>query len=162
MNNMKVNPKAFFAFGRKRQKTKARVGPFLDPAKGVPNSDPDFAANLLSEQYKSVFTQPRKEVKVENFTDFFSGGSEWRQQHQGRPLLSDIHFRQADIELACTELNTSSSPGPDGVPPLLLKSARRELSRPLFLLWKASLDQVVIPPDLSRPFSSEASSWGGW
>jgi hypothetical protein len=31
VNDMKVNPKAFFAYGRARQKTKARVGPFLDP-----------------------------------------------------------------------------------------------------------------------------------
>ena len=148
VNNMKVNPKAFFAFGRSRQKTKARIGPFLDPSQNVPNSDPDFAAELLSKQYASVFTQPREEFKIENFTNFFSGGIEWRQQHEGRPTLSEIQFSQADVEVACSELNPTSSPGPDGVPPQLLKTARKELSRPLFLLWRASLDQGVIPPDL--------------
>ena len=56
VQDMKSNPKAFFAFGRARQKTKSRVGPFLDPGSGIPNSDPDFAARLLSEQYSSVFT----------------------------------------------------------------------------------------------------------
>ena len=42
VGQMKSNVKAFFAFGRARQKTKARVGPFLDPISGAPNSDPQF------------------------------------------------------------------------------------------------------------------------
>jgi hypothetical protein len=149
VNAMKVNPKAFFAYGRARQKTKARVGPFLDPELGVPNPDPDFAAKMLSDQYSSVFTQPRPEFEVKNFADFFSGGTEeWRHQHQGRPTLHDIQFSETDIEMACKELKASSSPGPDGLPALLLKTASRELRHPLYLLWRASLDQGVIPPDL--------------
>ena len=148
VNAMKLNPKAFFAYGRAKQKTKARVGPFLDPDTGIPNPDPDFAAKLLSDQYSSVFTQPRPEFEVKNFTDFFSGGTEWRQQHEGRPTLHDIKFKESDIEMACKDLKASSSPGPDGFPALLLKTASRELRRPLFLLWRASLDQGVIPADL--------------
>ena len=145
---MKSNVKAFFAYGRAKQKTKAKVGPFLDPASGIPNPDPDFAAGLLSEQYSSVFTNPRPEFSVDNLKEFFSGGLDWREQHQGRPLLQDIKFNKLDIELACKDLKTSSSPGPDGVPAVLLKTASKELSQPLFLLWRASLDQGVIPPDL--------------
>ena len=49
---MKTNVKAFYAYGRARQKTKARVGPFLDPSTGVPNSDPDYAAKLLRDAVK--------------------------------------------------------------------------------------------------------------
>ena len=49
---------------------------------------------------------------------------------------------------ACKELKPSSSPGPDGVPAVLLNTACKELCHPLFLLWRASLDQGVIPPDL--------------
>ena len=69
-------------------------------------------------------------------------------ENQGRPLLQDIKFNKLDIELACKDLKTSSSPGLDGVPAVLLKTASKELSQPLFLLWRASLDQGVIPPDL--------------
>ena len=145
---MKTNIKAFFAYGRARQKTKAKVGPFLDPKTDIPNPDPDYAANILSEQYSSVFTTPRAEYLVDNLEEFFSGGLEWREQHQGRPLLQNAKFSKLDIEMACKELKANSSPGPDGVPALLLKTASKELSQPLFLLWRASMDQGVIPPDL--------------
>ena len=57
--------------------------------------------------------------------------------NQGKPLLQDIKFSKADIELACRELKSSSSLGPDGVPALLLKTACKELSHPLYLRWRA-------------------------
>jgi sarcosine oxidase/L-pipecolate oxidase len=85
---------------------------------------------------------------VEDLDEFFSGGTDWRVQHQGRPLLQDITFNECDIEYACKDLKNSSSPGPDGIPAVLLKTASKELRRPLYLLWRASLDQGVIPPDL--------------
>ena len=66
VNAMKTNIKAFFAYGKSRQKTKAKVGPFLDPDTGIPNPDPDYAASILSEQYSSVFTQPRPDYLVDN------------------------------------------------------------------------------------------------
>ena len=73
--NMKNNPKAFFSFGRSRQKTRARIGPLLDSATGHPNPDPDFAANVLSDQYKSAFVQARPEWSVEDVPGFFGSGS---------------------------------------------------------------------------------------
>ena len=112
----------------------ARVGPFLDPVTGSPNPDPDFAARLLSEQYESVFTQPREKYSVERPEEFVISecDPEWRQQHEGRH------------DMACEQLKTSSSPGPDGVPAELLKIACKELRRPLFLLWSASLDLLLV------------------
>ena len=62
--------------------------------------------------------------------------------------LDDISFTEKDIEDACKELKKSSSPGPDGVPAELLREACGELRKPLHILWRASLDQGVIPPDL--------------
>ena len=39
-------------------------------------------------------------------------------------------------------------PEPDGVPALLLKASSGEICKPLFFIWRASLDQGTIPPDL--------------
>ena len=148
VNAMKTDVKAFYAYGRARQKTKARVGPFIDPDTGTPNPDSHYAAQVLSNQYSSVFTLTRSEYQVQDLESFFSGGEDWRLQHEGRPLMKDFDFSKQDIEWACKELKSSSSPGPDGVPAVLLKTACKELSHPLHLLWRASLDQGVIPPDL--------------
>ena len=63
---MKENSKYFFSFAKSRQKTKAMIGPFLDPTSGQPNPDPDYAASVLSDQYKSVFVQPKSQWKVNN------------------------------------------------------------------------------------------------
>ena len=62
--------------------------------------------------------------------------------------LSDIAFTEADVEIACSELSSSSAAGADGVPASLLKTCRKELRKPLYTLWRASLDQGLIPPDL--------------
>ena len=62
--------------------------------------------------------------------------------------LTFIKLTEEDIVAACSELKTSSAAGADGVPASLLKNCRQELSRPLFILWRASLDQGLIPADL--------------
>ena len=140
--NLKKNPKSFFSFARSRQKTRARIGPFIDPSTGVPNADPDFAASLLAEQYNSVFVPGRPEWLVQDAKDFFASSSD------DGPSLTDIEFSELDIELACMELSSSSAAGADGIPASLLKTCRKELSKPIFILWKASLQQGIIPTDL--------------
>ena len=138
--NMKANPKSFFSFSKSRQKTKAKIGPFIDQSTGVPNPDPDFAAAELGRQYSSVFVDPRPEWAVNNVKDFFN--------MSGSSALLDVEFTEEDIVTACSELKPNSAAGADGVPACLLKTCRKELSHPLFLIWRASLDQGVIPPDL--------------
>ena len=114
--NIKQNPKAFFSFARSRQKTRTRIGPFLDPVSGHPNPDPDFAASVLSDQYKSVFVEPRSEWKVDNASEFFA-----QQNASDIPDFSEIPFTEMDMEIACSELSSSSAAGADGVPASLLK-----------------------------------------
>ena len=72
VSRMKTNPKAFFAYAKARQQTRAKVGPFIDPSSGLPNPDPDFTAEQLSEQYSSVFVQPRANWAVSSPSEFFA------------------------------------------------------------------------------------------
>ena len=106
---IKSNPKAFFSFVKSRQKVKAKVGPFIDPATGAPNPSPDFAADALRKQYDSVFATPRPAWCVSDFGDHF-------RHEEGDDSLSNIDFGPDDIEKACSELKSTSAPGPDGVP----------------------------------------------
>ena len=141
---MKQNPKVFFSYAKARQKTAAKVGPFLDPVTGELNLDPESSAQCLSDQYSSVFSQPRPGWDIPDMKEFFKVDS---SQPTG-PILTDFEFSKSDIEYACDELSATSSPGPDGVPASLLKYCRKELSTPLYILWRSSLTQGTIPPDL--------------
>ena len=140
VSNMKTNPKSFFSFSKSRQKTRAKIGPFIDQSSGQPNPDPDFAAAELGKQYSSVFVQPRPEWVVNDAKEFFTSDEV--------PSLTDIDFSEKDIVAACSELKSSSAAGADGIPSSLLKTCKNELSRPLYILWRASLDKGHIPADL--------------
>ena len=139
---IKQNSKAFFSFARSRQKTKARVGPFLDDS-GKPNPSPDFSAEALRQQYNSVFATPRPAWTVTNFPDHFKADNS-----DDNTTLQDICFGPDDIEKACAELKGTAAAGPDGVPALLLKTCRKQLSKPIDYLWRSYLNSGCIPPEL--------------
>ena len=141
---MKEDVNVFFSYAKARQKTRTKVGPFIDPDTSELNLDPDYTAQCLSEQYSSVFTPPRPEWDIPDMERFFSVD---RSEPTG-PIFTDVEFTEEDIELACSELSSTSAAGPDGIPASLLKVCRKELKKPLFLLWRSSLSQGVIPPDL--------------
>ena len=138
---IKENPKAFFSFARGRQTTRSKVGPFMDQVTGQPNSSPDYCCEALQQQYKSVFATPRSQWKVDDLADHF------KPEDYILGSLSDIYFSSKDIEKACLQLSASSAAGPDGVPAVLLKTCRKQLSLPLYFLWRGSMDCGVIPAE---------------
>ena len=141
IQRIKANSKAFFSFARSKQNVKAKVGPFLDPSTDSPNSSPDFTAAALKKQYDSVFAPPRPTWVVSDTNSHFMVDGE-------EDSFSDFKFSPAHIEKACAELKSTAAPGPDGVPASLLKICRKELSKPLYNLWRSSLDTGAIPAEL--------------
>ena len=99
--------KLFFSFARSRQKTKARVGPFLDES-GKPNPSPDFSAEALRQQYNSVFAIPRPAWNVTNFPEHFKAGN---SDDDSADTLLDTNFGPEDIEKACAELKDTAAAG---------------------------------------------------
>ena len=110
----------------------------------IPNPHPDFPASEQSKQYSSVFVPPRDEWRVNDRKDFF----DFSDSVEDDSSLADISFTEKDILQACAELKSGSAAGADGVPANLLKLCRKELAKPLFILWRSSLDQGCIPSDL--------------
>ena len=98
-------------------------------------------AEILSDQYASVFSEPKESMG--DAANFFSKGTESMDHH-----VSDIIFDETDIVDAICELNSTSAAGPDGFPAILLKKCSEALSRPLYLIWKVSLDLGEIPQEL--------------
>ena len=89
-----------------------------------------------------MFSQPRSQWTVPDSNMFFQN----EENHFSH--LSDFKFNNVDLGLAFEELKGNSSPGHDGVPALLLKECRKELTHPLTSFRRASMDMGIIPEEL--------------
>ena len=129
------NPKFFFSYAKRFAKSKSNVGPLLN--NGNLSNDPQEMANILQEQYKSVFSDPSDNSKViPNPTP------------QASATIEDFSFTPADIEAAIDEIDKNASSTDHDIPAVVLKECKSLLSYPIFLIWKTSFSSGVIPSDL--------------
>ncbi|CAL4152237.1 unnamed protein product, partial [Meganyctiphanes norvegica] len=62
--------------------------------------------------------------------------------------LHNITFDEEDIVEAIDQISSSAAAGPDRFPAILLKMCKLSLSKPLFIIWRSSLDCGEIPQRL--------------
>ena len=136
IEKIKVNPKFFFSFGRKFSKVKIGVGPLINAAKKL-ISTPLEMAELLSEQYSSVFSTP-----LQNNIDI---GALFPDNEYSDSCLYNMTFCDSELEEAMNELAPNAAPGPDRFPAILLKKCRKALAPPLSTIWRESLKTGEIP-----------------
>merc|ERR1711888_442968 len=139
IENMKSNPKYFFIYARKKLKTRSRIGPF--DIRGEKFTDLMDICVKLVEQYSSAFSQPDPRFKIENPTEFFSIG-----KGSTDPILDDVDFTRKSIIDAINEVKNNAAPGTDRFPVVLLEECAEELSKPLYVLWRHSLNNGDIAP----------------
>ena len=123
------NPKYFYSFVR-RNKVHYPIGP-LEDTDGHHVNDPTKMAQILSNQYKQAFSVPSQRVLDLNNTPDNN--------------ISDIDFTEDMICKAIDEVSVNAAPGPDRFPAALLKNCKEELSKPLYIIWRKSLDSGEIP-----------------
>ena len=105
----------------------------MDHAGNMDNT-PAGMAKILSDQYEAVFSDPIDlELDINNIP---------------ASIIEDIAFTEDCIKKAINELANNAAPGPDGFPALLLKNCKDELAKPLYILWRVSLDTGEIPEQL--------------
>jgi hypothetical protein len=133
---IKKNIKYFFSYAKKFSKLKCGIGPLVDADKNTVTCAREMA-DMLAHQYESVFSKPKQAMEDPN--DMFSD-----ECSLGRHL-HDIYFDVDDIVEAIGEISSISAAGPDRFPAILLTKCSRSLSKPLYMIWRLSLDQGVIP-----------------
>ena len=138
---IRTNPKFFWTYANDRRKMRSRIPP-LKRADGNLTADPAEKAELLQEQYASVFSDP-SQVSVEDAVGDIS--------YSG-PTISSIDFSPSAIESALKQLNPFSAGPPDDIPACVLHRCRSALAYPLYLLWKGSYDRGVVPSCLKRQY----------
>ena len=132
ISKIKVNPKAFYSFAKKSADYKPPVGPLLDENNQL-QSDPTTMANILQKQYQTAFSDPSK-VDPTNIT----------LDREPMVLLDDIIFTVADVHEAIDKLQTSSAPGPDKFPAIILKECKEALAPQILKIWQASFESGTI------------------
>ena len=136
IEKIKTNPKFFFTFGKKFSKIKIGVGPLMNTAKKL-IAAPTKMAEMLSDQYSSVFSTP-----------YHDDPSPWLlfpDEEYTQSDICDIEFTDYEMAEAMDELTTNAAPGPDGFPAILLKKCRNALAPPLAKIWRKSMLNGEIP-----------------
>ena len=70
MAKIKRNPKAFYAYSKRFQKTKSWIGPSINEKDEIVHK-PEEVAEVLRKQYEPVFSEPREDKAVGDPEEFF-------------------------------------------------------------------------------------------
>ena len=105
----------------------------LRDSQGNLQDSPEARAELLSTQFSSVFSQP---------TDM---DVDLREPPQ--PDLEDIIVTTKGVHSLLTKLSPFKSPGPDNIPPFILKDLADYFAPIFTILFQASINQAIVPDD---------------
>lgn len=95
VENIKQNPKFFFAYAKRFSKIRVGIGPLLDATNSLITC-PRKMAEVLSEQYRSVFSQPKyPDVRPHEF---------FPNEPPSGSSITRIIFPEEDLEAAINEL----------------------------------------------------------
>ena len=121
------NPKAFHKYIRSKKVSPPSIGP-LKSGNSIITYNHSMAV-LFNHSFSSVF---RESVSVPS-------------PHQMSDVqLTDFNISLADVETLLSRLDVSSSMGPDGIHPRLLRSCPA-IARPLYLIYSESLSLGSVP-----------------
>ena len=128
---LKANPQAFFKYANRNKQCRSNIGPLKSGDTYI--RDPKQMAQLLSDQYKSVFSVPRTDMsllQVPTYTFAF---------------LNDITITDEKVTDAVKEIQLTSAPGPDGITPFFYKEFLDQVCYPIKKIWRLSLDTGKLP-----------------
>ena len=135
VNSINENTKYFFSYAKRKSKIKSKIGPLLNKITGEMTIDSVEMADILAEQYSSVFSIPAAQPPLIS-TD--------------AAPINNIEISQADLINAIDEIKPTAAAGPDGIPAILLKKCKNALAEPLTTLWNKCMETSQIPPSLKE------------
>ena len=136
VGKVKSNPKYFYSYAKQFARQKQSISMLFDEQKNI-CTDPKQIANILQNQFQSVFSNPGEtDLTAADFT------TPTISKQFGE---SDLKFSEEDVVTAIDEIKADAAPGPDGIPTILLKSCKHALARPIHILWTRSFDAGRVP-----------------
>ncbi|MCP4494602.1 MAG: reverse transcriptase family protein, partial [Gammaproteobacteria bacterium] len=138
---VKKNPRFFFSYAKKHSKLRSNVGPLKDSTNTL-QTDPKVMADILQQQYVSVFTDPANPA-IRDTT---------AKLQQPNCKIEDMEFSLEDVVKAIDEIDTYSSTSHECIPACILKACKQNLSIPIHMLWDQSFSNGRIPDSLKEQF----------
>ena len=137
-HSFKDNSKRFYGYMRKKSKVKTRVLS-LKKQDGTETDNEQEVASELCRFFKSVYTEER-------------GGAlpEFDNRVEEDISISDIVISKEKIHKKLDCIKEDKSGGPDGLSPMLLNRCADNLSEPLVMIFRKSLDDGKLPDDWKK------------
>ena len=148
----KENPKHFFNFANRKSKIKPKIGP-LEKTDGLLTNIDSEVANTLNEQYMLAFSTPDIGNKVKDPDDLF------KESNNDSLVIRDVYFSVDCVKELwlgwlgeLRSFKAGSSPGPDGVPAILIKECNYEIAPSLYYIFQKSLKWGTVPDSFKKAY----------
>ena len=138
------NTSAFYAYARSKTTIKEKVSR-VTKTDGTLTETKKDTADTINLTFQSVFVNEGDEP-LPDFETRYDG-----------PLLEDIQFTTDTVKNLLENLEESSAPGPREIHPKVLSECADQLSSPLYLIYRQSLDEGLLPSDWKKQNSSQSS-----
>lgn len=125
------NTKPFWSYVKARRTDNIGVSPLRNS--GTLKSDPRSKAEILLQQFKSVFTPPDS-LPIPTLP-------------QTTPPIPTIQISEAGVTKLLRDLKPNKAPGPDGIPNTVLKTCAENIAPSLSLIYQRSVDTGKLPND---------------
>lgn len=132
----KSNSKNFWKFVNSKRKCKSGISELHEKTESgtfIASSDKD-KSEILANFFSSVFT----DEDVDNIPDVTFGCDISTN-------VDTVDITQKEVKKLLMELNTSKSPGPDRAHPKILSELSTVIDKPLYLIYKKSLETGIVP-----------------
>ena len=129
--NMKNDSKIFWKFVQSKTKVKEDIQCIIDDS-GEIHSENLKKAELLNTFFTSVFTDENED----NMPEF---------ETRTDKILEEINIDVNTVEKLLSQVKETKSQGPDGIHPKFIKETSRELSKPVSMLFKKSVEEGRLP-----------------
>ena len=136
-NEIKTNPKQFWSYLKSKSKKQQNFPNILDNQGHHISGDRD-KADLFNKYFASVYTVEDTQVLPT------------LESRSGENYLPSINITADSIELKLKKLNTSKSAGPDKLHAKILHELRKEISKPLCIIFTKSLVEGKLPDDWKK------------
>jgi hypothetical protein len=137
----KENPRKFWNYVKTKRSTKERIPDLvMNENSGQKTTNDGQKAEVLSQFFASSFTaEPPEEIPTPN------------TRHYDEEL-AEILITERDVEDRLEQLKATKAMGPDGVHPLMLRSAASAPCKPIALIFRKSLKEGVLPKEWKQAY----------